>query len=44
MHRKTYIELLKEQKTGNCKNICKYFDKGLQQIKNFRKENKKFEA
>jgi len=44
MHGKVYIKLLKEQKTGNDKNICRYFDKGLQQIKNLKRENKKFEA
>jgi hypothetical protein len=44
MHREVYIKLLKKQKTGNCKNICIYFDKGLQRFKNLKTENKKFEA
>ena len=39
-----YIKLLKEQKTGNCKNIFMYFDKRLQQFKNIKKANQKFEA
>ena len=38
------IKLHKEQKAGNCKNICIYFNKGLQQFKNLKKENKKVEA
>ena len=44
MYGEVYIKLLKEQKTGNCKNICIYFDRGLQQFKNLKKENKKFQA
>ena len=36
--------LLGAEKTGNCKNISIYFDKGLQQFKNLEKENQKFEA
>jgi len=38
------IKLRKKQKTGNYQNICIYFDKGLQEFKNFKKENHKFEA
>ena len=37
-----YNKLFKEQKPGNCKNICIYFDKGLQQFKNLKKEKQKF--
>jgi len=44
MHREAYIKLLKEQTTGNCKNICIYFDKGLKLFKNLKNENQKFEA
>ena len=40
IHGKVYIKLIKEQKAGNCKNICIYFDKGLQQFKNHKKETK----
>jgi len=29
MYGEVYMELLEEQKTGNCKNIRTYFDKGL---------------
>ena len=38
------IKLRKQQKTGNCKNICIYFNKGVQQFKNLKKENQKSEA
>jgi hypothetical protein len=39
-----YIKLLKDQKTGNCKNIFTYFDKGLQQFQNLKIDNQKYEA
>ena len=39
MHGEVDIKLLKEQKTSNCKNICIYFDKWLQQF-NFLKKQK----
>ena len=44
MHRKTYIQLLKEQTTGNFKTICIYYDKGIQQFNSFKKENQKFDV
>ena len=34
-----YTKLRKQQKTGNSKNICICFNKGLQQFKNLKKEN-----
>jgi len=38
------VKLFKEQITGNCKNICIHFDKGIQQFQNPKKENQKFET
>ena len=38
------VKLLKQQNTGNYKNICIYFNKGIQKFKILKKENKKFEA
>jgi hypothetical protein len=37
--------LRNEQKAGNCKNICVYFNKGFQKLKiKLKKEKQKFEA
>jgi hypothetical protein len=38
------VKLLEEQKPSNYKNICVYFNKGLQYFKNLTKKNQKFEA
>ena len=38
------IKMRKEQKTGNCKNIFIYFNQELQQFKNLKKENQKFQV
>jgi hypothetical protein len=35
---------VKSKKTGNLKNICLYFNKEIQQFKNLKKYNQKFEA
>ena len=44
MYLEVYIKWLKEPNAGNCKNVCLCLEKELQKFKNYKKENKKFEA